>query len=1061
MNGWLASIIIWFLWDGRMYILHGLVFWWIQDVYPVVWRLIFNVGGWWEFVFLPLVRDLTGNSAKAVLARLVSDMEDEIWHAALHKEDGELERILESLANEPQAPGRESLSLHDRSKFRRAVEATMPYSDAAYIQARIEDIRDRLANMCREPRRKERWKFDYLAFSSGMFSILCIAVIREHKQDVGYLLETCNANLQTQNTWEMKTALHAAVAKRKWDLVSHIFDKSSSTSPSIHVNIGDYQSTTPLHQLVLIFVEASSAVEPDGLTEILGTFVLFYRHDANVDALDCRCMTPLHLLLSTALEKSKEAPNYEDIIRLVEGFLEANAETPQFVFYYRTLTSFIGNSLLHIACRLQQTTIIENLVTHGADLEALDGNAKTPKKVYLEGSNHDINFALSVLTPSPTRVTSRKNPKELPQTTVIPSDRRKAVCDRTQIYCRYQLNGLHPDGEDKTFLYWASTDLSVSDVLYPPVQRQGVTFLEACRIEANKTWEPYRYRQRTRREEEAWRWVNFPANNITWIKDFFKDCMSSDSWKFFQSNIRARETNENSYRVRMPHAKARAKDLQPSREAPNDGTGNVKPKILLSLVIPFIDVETEDHWMSTSKRHKEVMVQLEEAYFPFTGLDGIQTSQTLDQTAGTAEKLSKLRSKDNQVVYRWSKRQLLARRNRAWGRRNSERRSRSSLQRSFWRGKSMTRKKQDEEQNVGVSGPVHDLSSSGIEGVVAGGIRQEDCPKWLMVRQLWLWKLDDGEFYPPRFPALFYFYVNSNMRQPGTVLTAIPSRRNLGIAENLLETILQSRLHEVSSTDDLVTHIVLETVTFLDKFKWAGLGEHILDIFEGEIAIEADKEASFFNNFTNRDWRSQYAGTAIHEAAKCTWLVKDIRDELRLIRKVFEKQLQVVEEFAKVHLTAEEEVLKDCLDVRHTRESFVKDCGLENLIQRIKHMDEDAAMTLEGLGNITQAMQAQASLKEAESARLMNLIILPFTVVTVIFTPLSFMTSLFAVNSDGFPQNDDGELRIPSAWLWRRLGKRSAHAKQPMEGGYTTTSEFGAQTGQAVRLRIMKLAKRR
>lgn len=30
-------------------------------------------------------------------------------------------------------------------------------------------------------------------------------------------------------------------------------------------------------------------------------------------------------------------------------------------------------------------------------------------------------------------------------------------------------------------------------------------------------------------------------------------------------------------------------------------------------------------------------------------------------------------------------------------------------------------------------------------------------------------------------------------------------------------------------------------------------------------------------------------------------------------------------------------------------------------------------------------MQAQASLKEAEAARVMNLIILPFTVVTVIF----------------------------------------------------------------------------
>lgn len=37
------------------------------------------------------------------------------------------------------------------------------------------------------------------------------------------------------------------------------------------------------------------------------------------------------------------------------------------------------------------------------------------------------------------------------------------------------------------------------------------------------------------------------------------------------------------------------------------------------------------------------------------------------------------------------------------------------------------------------------------------------------------------------------------------------------------------------------------------------------------------------------------------------------------------------------------------------------------------------------LSNIIQAMQAQASLKEAESSRVMNIIILPFTIVTVIF----------------------------------------------------------------------------
>lgn len=97
------------------------------------------------------------------------------------------------------------------------------------------------------------------------------------------------------------------------------------------------------------------------------------------------------------------------------------------------------------------------------------------------------------------------------------------------------------------------------------------------------------------------------------------------------------------------------------------------------------------------------------------------------------------------------------------------------------------------------------------------------------------------------------------------------------------------------------------------------------------------------------------------------------------------------------------------------------------------------------LANVIQAMQAQASLKEAEEARLLNTVILPFTIVTVIFvsiyivprgcvillltceqTPLSFLTSLFAVNTDAFPHNSEGELRLPASWFTWRIGKRFA-----------------------------------
>ena len=67
-------------------------------------------------------------------------------------------------------------------------------------------------------------------------------------------------------------------------------------------------------------------------------------------------------------------------------------------------------------------------------------------------------------------------------------------------------------------------------------------------------------------------------------------------------------------------------------------------------------------------------------------------------------------------------------------------------------------------------------------------------------------------------------------------MTAIPSRKNGMIADTLLETIRQGDLDILQTPDDLIKRIVNDTLTFVSEVKWAGLGEHVLDIFESEIA---------------------------------------------------------------------------------------------------------------------------------------------------------------------------------------------------------------------------------
>lgn len=238
------------------------------------------------------------------------------------------------------------------------------------------------------------------------------------------------------------------------------------------------------------------------------------------------------------------------------------------------------------------------------------------------------------------------------------------------------------------------------------------------------------------------------------------------------------------------------------------------------------------------------------------------------------------------------------------------------------------------------------------------------------------------------------------------------------------------------------------------------------ELFVLTLPAQTDQEAQYFKDFSNTNIRPDGINRRIQEAAKAIWETKDIRDELRLLRQLFESQAEVIGDLAEIFWPTKAYGGEDRESRQVLKENFIRDCGLEALIRRVKKMDDDAATTSDGvsffsrfhiygccrelmkmttqLANVIQAMQAQASLKEAEEARILNTVILPFTIVTVIFvsiyspqgcvillltceqTPLSFLTSLFAVNTDAFPHNSEGELRLPASWFTWRIGKQLA-----------------------------------
>lgn len=71
---------------------------------------------------------------------------------------------------------------------------------------------------------------------------------------------------------------------------------------------------------------------------------------------------------------------------------------------------------------------------------------------------------------------------------------------------------------------------------------------------------------------------------------------------------------------------------------------------------------------------------------------------------------------------------------------------------------------------------------------------------------------------------------------PGTVITASPERWHSGSEDSLLDTIRQQGVKHFKNPEQLIAHILHECAKFIERYKYAGFGDHILDVFEQQIA---------------------------------------------------------------------------------------------------------------------------------------------------------------------------------------------------------------------------------
>ncbi|KAK8014933.1 hypothetical protein PG990_008229 [Apiospora arundinis] len=207
--------------------------------------------------------------------------------------------------------------------------------------------------------------------------------------------------------------------------------------------------------------------------------------------------------------------------------------------------------------------------------------------------------------------------------------------------------------------------------------------------------------------------------------------------------------------------------------------------------------------------------------------------------------------------------------------------------------------------------------------------------------------------------------------------------------------------------------------------------ERLLRQFESAIATAANREVELFDEFTSgladTDRTPGGDGMNIKEEVELLREIKDIEDELQLIMGVFRTQSELLNrtldfleaEFAGQRDPKSREIMELVVSYEHLMTNQFKD--LEKLVRESKMVHDNVNHLLDLKqkdANLSEAIWAR---KASESATSQGRIIMVFTTVTTIFLPLTFFTSLFALDITSFPHSDSGELSYSPEWAFSRL----------------------------------------
>lgn len=331
----------------------------------------------------------------------------------------------------------------------------------------------------------------------------------------------------------------------------------------------------------------------------------------------------------------------------------------------------------------------------------------------------------------------------------------------------------------------------------------------------------------------------------------------------------------------------------------------------------------------------------------------------------------------------------------------------------------------------------------------------DECdPKIVMVDQLWMWILG-----------------------PNLIITAFPQRwqqpRNdpLNVLDSIIEDINSKTRDPVASVHDLAMIITNRCSGVFDRHRMGDEEYQFLDMFESSIGNATDRETILFKEFnlasaqasrwlqhnrtpgrlasivendsteaqSNEEQRAEWDDKVkfedymrgplfvdklldIGQETDLLAETKDIRDELNMIAKVFEDQQHVLTELEAAICDI---YLEEQQSQRGVKKGFREQLKTIDMhLKDIERMDKQAERIYSSITDMLDLKQKHANAFEARFARdqaagtaKQSQIIMVFTIVTIVFLPLSFIAAFFAINIDEFPRVSNDAPFLPLGYV--------------------------------------------